>query len=177
MRFIILLTYNDMEKDRIHLGMMIKGRFDEAGHKVAWLAKKIAYRRGNIYKIFARSSIDTALLLTISVALKKNFFEHLSAYFQEMTNGAEGKAESGYKASLKKLPIGELIMNKVHEEGLKIEWLAQKLECDRSNIYHIFSRHSIDAWQLMSISLALNTNFFEHFSELYKTMVGDVGLY
>ena len=44
----------------------------------SWLARKINCDRTNIYKIFQRPSIDTALLSRISKALDHDFFADLS---------------------------------------------------------------------------------------------------
>jgi len=67
-----------------------------------------------------------------------------------------------------KIHIGTLIKNKLKEDGRSVSWLAQKIHCKRCNIYDIFNRASIDTTQLLNISLALNTNFFEYFYEKYK---------
>ncbi len=47
----------------------------------SWLAKKINCDRTNVYKIFRRASIDTALLLRISAVLEYDFFSDLSKEF------------------------------------------------------------------------------------------------
>lgn len=47
----------------------------EERHKtVVWLAKELAYSRTNVYKIYDKSSIDTEVLLRISVILEYDFF-------------------------------------------------------------------------------------------------------
>ncbi len=53
-----------------------------------WLAKKINCDRTNIYRIFDRESIDTALLLRISSALNKNFFKELSQQLEDCDKSA-----------------------------------------------------------------------------------------
>ena len=67
-----------MPNDEIHIGSLIKNKLNEDGRKVEWLAQKIHCKRDNIYKIFLKASIDTTLLLYISIALKTNFFAFLS---------------------------------------------------------------------------------------------------
>ena len=62
----------------IHIGQLIKTELERQERTPTWLAKKINCDRTNIYRIFDRESIDTALLSRISTALNRNFFEELS---------------------------------------------------------------------------------------------------
>lgn len=56
-------------------------------------------------------------------------------------------------------PIGELIKQEFLKQERSITWFAHKLACDRTNIYRIFERQSIDTDQLKKISMILNHNF------------------
>jgi len=71
-----------MTKVELHIGKMIRDRLKEDGRSASWLAKKIHCKRDNIYKIFQRTSIDTALLLRISCVLKTNFFACMSDLYE-----------------------------------------------------------------------------------------------
>ena len=62
----------------IHIGSIIKKRFDEQGLSVSWFAKQLCCDRTNVYSIFKRESIDTALLVKISLILKHDFFKYYS---------------------------------------------------------------------------------------------------
>lgn len=62
----------------IHIGETIRKRLLALQRPPSWLAKQINCDRTNIYKIFRRSSIDTSLLLRISVVLEYDFFSNLS---------------------------------------------------------------------------------------------------
>ena len=62
----------------IHIGNIIKEKFDEQGLSVSWFAKELCCDRTNIYSIFKRESIDTALLVKISLILKHDFFKYYS---------------------------------------------------------------------------------------------------
>ncbi|MBR5455913.1 MAG: XRE family transcriptional regulator [Bacteroidaceae bacterium] len=62
----------------IHIGSIIKKRFDEQGESVSWFAKQLCCDRTNVYSIFKRESIDTALLVKISTILKHDFFKYYS---------------------------------------------------------------------------------------------------
>ena len=59
--------------------------------------------------------------------------------------------------------IGELIEKELHRQERSVTWFANKLYCDRSNVYSIFKRQSIDTDLLLRISLILNYNFFIHY--------------
>lgn len=62
----------------IHIGSIIKKKFDEQGHPVSWLAKELCCDRTNVYSIFKRESVDTALLVKISLILNHDFFKYYS---------------------------------------------------------------------------------------------------
>ena len=59
--------------------------------------------------------------------------------------------------------IGKLIEEELHRQERSITWFAKRLYCDRSNVYAIFKRQSIDTEQLR-ISQVLHVNFFEYYS-------------
>lgn len=61
--------------------------------------------------------------------------------------------------------IGQLIERQIHEQGRSVTWFAKKLYCDRTNVYSIFKRASIDTDLLIRISKILNYNFFDCFTE------------
>lgn len=50
---------------------------------------------------------------------------------------------------------------KALHKGCGVKWLAERLNCDRRNIYDIFRRPTIDTQLLTQISIALNHNFFK----------------
>ena len=56
--------------------------------------------------------------------------------------------------------VGSLIRKVVDEQGRNIKWLAEKLNCDRSNIYKIFRRENIDTNLLNRFCEILDHNFF-----------------
>ncbi len=61
-------------------------------------------------------------------------------------------------------PIGILIKEELKRQERSISWFARKLACDRTNIYRIFQRDSIDTGVLARISLILNHDFFADLS-------------
>ena len=64
----------------LHIGKRIKEVFDQQpkGHTATWLAIQLNCNRTNIYDIFRRPTIDTALLERLSRILDHDFFEDLS---------------------------------------------------------------------------------------------------
>jgi len=64
--------------------------------------------------------------------------------------------------------IGKMIQDKMEEGGRKAIWLAQKLSCDRSNIYKIYEKPNMDIIQLLHISQILNHDFFSDISVAFK---------
>lgn len=45
---------------------------------MAWFARKLCLDRSNVYRLFQKNSIDTSLLMRISLVLNKDFFSLLS---------------------------------------------------------------------------------------------------
>ena len=62
-------------------------------------------------------------------------------------------------------PIGALIKKELERQERGASWLARKLSCDRSNIYRILQKESIDTLLLQRISLILNHDFFADLSD------------
>lgn len=64
----------------IHVGELIKAEFDRhpRGHTVNWFAQRLNCKRGNIYDIFNRKSVDTELLMRICAVLGHDFFREIS---------------------------------------------------------------------------------------------------
>lgn len=70
----------------MHIGQQIERIFREQGRKVSWFADKLCCDRRNVYKIFERESIDTALLARISILLGRDFFQDLSKEMDKYMN-------------------------------------------------------------------------------------------
>lgn len=60
----------------LHIGEIIKREMERQERSPSWLAHKINCQRSNIYYIFKQKSINTELLISISKALKHNFFSY-----------------------------------------------------------------------------------------------------
>ena len=62
-------------------------------------------------------------------------------------------------------PIGELIKEELKRQERSVSWFARQLCCDRSNVYRIFQKNSIDTNILTRISIILHRNFFKELAE------------
>lgn len=69
-----------MTENPLHIGQLIEQELRRSGRSVTWFARQIHCDRVNAYDIFRRKSIDTSLLLRISIALNHDFFTDISHY-------------------------------------------------------------------------------------------------
>lgn len=65
-------------------------------------------------------------------------------------------------------PIGFLIKEELERQERSISWFARKLSCDRSNVYRLFQKESIDTGLLARISILLGRDFFSDLSQYIK---------
>ena len=70
----------------VHIGKHIETEFYKQKRTVTWFAKELCCDRSNVYSIFRRESIDTALLLKISEVLHCNFFDYYTACLEKESN-------------------------------------------------------------------------------------------
>ena len=61
-------------------------------------------------------------------------------------------------------PIGTMIKEELERQERTVSWLSRKLNCDRSNIYRLFQKHSIDTALLQRLSVILGRDFFSDLS-------------
>ena len=66
-----------------------------------------------------------------------------------------------------KLHIGRMVKSVFDESGLSVAEFARRIHCERTNVYKIFNRQSIDVETLVKISEALEHNFFEDVMKHY----------
>lgn len=70
----------------IHIGQLIRSELAAQQHTVTWLAARIPCARRNVYDLFERSSVDTALLMRLSKILHRNFFMLYADLFDDIDN-------------------------------------------------------------------------------------------
>ena len=64
-----------------------------------------------------------------------------------------------------KLDIGEIIRQEFEKSGLSASQFARMINKERTLVYHLFKRQSIDTDLLYQISMILNVDLFQLFSE------------
>lgn len=64
--------------------------------------------------------------------------------------------------------IGNRIKEVLFEQGHNVCWLAERIPCERSNVYHIFKRNDLGVSLLFSISRILNHDFFSELSAQFN---------
>ena len=82
-------------------------------------------------------------------------------------NKQSGSAFLFYNLS-KMIHIGQLIEAELTRQEHTISWFAKKLCCDRTNVYSIFKRQSIDTELLLRISTTLHYDFFALYSQTLR---------
>ena len=61
--------------------------------------------------------------------------------------------------------IGKRIQEELEQQERSISWLARKLDCNRTSVYRILKKNSIDTALLGRISQILNCDFFQELSK------------
>lgn len=62
--------------------------------------------------------------------------------------------------------IGKIIEDELRRQGHTVTWLSRQINCDRRNVYHIFSRNCIDTELLLRLCKVLDTDFFAYYSQI-----------
>jgi len=62
-------------------------------------------------------------------------------------------------------PIGILIKEELLAQERSVAWFARKIHLDRSNVYRLFQKNSVDTDLLRRISQVLGRDFFAVYSD------------
>jgi plasmid maintenance system antidote protein VapI len=65
-----------------------------------------------------------------------------------------------------KVPIGEIIKQKLKDNDRSVAWLAKKANCDRSNFSKKLNNNNIEIDLLLRISEILQEDFFTNYTEV-----------
>ena len=63
--------------------------------------------------------------------------------------------------------IGQKIKEVLEQRHRPVTWLAREINCERTNVYNIFSRKDISTGLLQKIGVILEYDFFKDLSEEY----------
>ena len=67
-----------------------------------------------------------------------------------------------------KVPIGEIIKQKLKENDRSMAWLAKKVNCDSSNFRKKLNNNNVEIDLLFCISEILQEDFFAGYSEMLQ---------
>ena len=77
----------------VHIGKLIRAEMERQERTPVWLARKINCQRPNIYHIYRSESINTDLLVKISLALGVDFFNLYSDAIRTPLGGNTHESE------------------------------------------------------------------------------------
>ena len=69
--------------------------------------------------------------------------------------------------------IGNILRERLKNDGKSVDWLARELGCHRTNVYNLFDKYSIDTQQLQRISIIMHYNFFDLYCEDTERKIRD----
>ncbi len=64
--------------------------------------------------------------------------------------------------------IGQLIEQELRRQRRSVSWFAKELYCDRTNVYKLFRKESVDTSLLYRISVILSHDFFRYYSDYLR---------
>lgn len=67
--------------------------------------------------------------------------------------------------------IGKRIKEKLREQGRTSSWLAQQLSYNRTTMYKIYDKASLDTQMLLRISRIMDYDFFQDFSKELDSLI------
>lgn len=77
---------------------------------------------------------------------------------------------------LKTIHLGTMVKRELKAQGRTVVWLARTINMERSSVYKIFERNTLDVGLLIRISLVMDHDFFqdvsnkiqENYDEIYE---------
>ena len=61
------------------------------------------------------------------------------------------------------LDMGNIIRNELKSQRRSVVWLAKQIPCNRSTVYRMFNKLSLDSDLLHRLSAILKTDFFKYY--------------
>lgn len=104
------------------------------------------------------------------VLLDEMFFVHPDISHPLVPNSVLQKGRNErLKMAVAEICIGQRIKKVLKERNRSVAWLARQLSMERTSIYYIFRRNSIDMELLLRISSCLGYNFIKDIYDVYNT--------
>ena len=92
----------------------------------------------------------------------------MSFHAFSLFHGIKSQSESEWQAmEHNNIHIGQLIRTQLKVDERSVSWLAREIGCSRKHLYKVFRKPSLDGELLLSISLAMNFNFFQYYSAAF----------
>lgn len=82
----------------------------------------------------------------------------------------------GYIDMDNSIHIGKAIQAKLKEQGRTVKWMSEKLCYERTNVYSIFRRKSIDTDLLYRISIILEYDFLSCMTAKIANSLGEISV-
>lgn len=70
--------------------------------------------------------------------------------------------------------LGNMIKRELKAQGRSVSWLARTINMERSSIYKIFDRNSLDVGLLIRISVVMDHDFFQDVSKKMRDHYDDI---
>ena len=70
--------------------------------------------------------------------------------------------------------LGNMIKKELKAQGRSVSWLARTIHMERSSIYKIFERNSLDVGLLIRISIVMDHDFFADISKKMRDHYEDI---
>ena len=70
--------------------------------------------------------------------------------------------------------LGNMIKRELKAQGRSVSWLARTINMERSSIYKIFDRNSLDVGLLIRISIVMDHDFFLDVSKKMRDHYDDI---
>lgn len=112
-----------------------------------------------------RNRSDRYFRPSFRVGAHRTYFEDKALGGAQAGNKCIGSAPFIFYHLMSQIFIGKLIEEELRNQDRSVVWLASKLNCNRTNIYKIFHRASIDTELLLRISNILKRNFFNSYTD------------
>ena len=75
---------------------------------------------------------------------------------------------------LKTIHLGNMVKRELKAQGRTVVWLARTINMERSSIYKMFERNTLDVGLLIRISLVMDHDFFQDISDKIRNNYDEI---
>jgi len=112
----------------VHAGKVVKEVFLASGMSVSELGRRVQTTRQNVYRIFERKSIDTALLQRLGKALSHDFFQHYIETPENLLAAMDNLKDKDQQVLYKEVKILQRELSDVKEKYEMVKRINELLE-------------------------------------------------